>query len=239
MRLLLISLRLAAPGFWLLTDLLSGFALWLLARKRSRRWQNRALALRRLAVPYAALLVGAVAPQGMGLAGLDWQVGLTLGVGIAGGMLLLLGMAHVAARAAAPAALPAPSPAPETAGGAHLVYGLLYHGAQQFHWCFLRAALLGVVQSAVVLWPGRAAAAAAPEYWAIWGAVLLALPSLWSTEAGLPRLHQAIALAATAVLFLYTRNFWLCWALHAGIMLFAGPSHLHAAQPPRPAQPTG
>jgi hypothetical protein len=235
--LLALLLRPSTPVFWLLVDLLAALVLGRLAAGQPRPTQNLVRALRRLAVPYAALLAGAVAPQAMGLAGLDWQAGLTLGVGVAGGVLLLLGMAHLAARTAA--FEPPVSPALPDAGpaGAPLLHALLHYGAEQFHWCFLRAALLGLLQ-AIVQATGQATGQVAPSlaawlglreaalYWAVWGAALLALPSLWDTAAGSPRLHKGIALAATSVLFLYTRNFWLCWALHAGIMLFAGVAHL-------------
>jgi hypothetical protein len=109
--------------------------------------------------------------------------------------------------------------APPVAGSAPMLYALLYGGAQQFHWCFQRGALLALFLSVAAL---PESVMAAPSYWATWAAVLVALPGVLLVAPGAPRLYTAIGLVATAILFFYTRNFWLCWILHSAILAFAG-----------------
>ncbi len=178
-----------------------------------QRGETLGAPLRWLFVPGAALLAGAVSPQIMGFAGLDWQVGLTLGLGLLVGLLVLLGLVQLAIRQQ-PESMPAPA-----TRGAPLLYALLHGGARQFHWCFQRGAMLVVLVSLAAL---PASGIETPAYWAMWAAVLIALPGLFFDPPGAPRLFTGIALVSTAILFFYTRNFWLCWALHAGILAFAG-----------------
>lgn len=200
------QLRPDAPGFWLLLDLL--IALGLLMAAAWAPMQRRALlrALRWLLIPYVALLAGAVSPQWMGLSGINWQAGLTLGLGFVGALLALLALMRLTQRDAAAA---------PPADGATVIYSLLAAGLEQFHWSFQRGALLLLLPS----WPGGLES---PAYWATWAAALLALPGVVFHTPGVARLYKGLALVATAILFFYTRNFWLCWLLHAGIMLFAG-----------------
>lgn len=206
------QLRPDAPGFWLALDLLLAAALWMLTERSGRRGATQARTLRWVLLPGVALLAGAVSPQALGLADIDWQVGLTLGLGIVLGLLLLLGLVRLSVR----------EPVGESAtaaGGGPLLYALLHGGAQQFHWCFQRGALLALFASFGGL---PESTLIAPAYWATWTAVFVALPGLWLVAPGAPRLYTGIALVGTAILFFYTRNFWLCWALHSGILAFAG-----------------
>jgi hypothetical protein len=54
----------------------------------------------------------------------------------------------------------------------------------------------------------------------VWGGALLVLPlSLLLQPTGLQRLVKLVILVVTSVLFLYTRNFWLCWLVHAALVL--------------------
>ena len=67
-------------------------------------------------------------------------------------------------------------------------------------------------QSGILLMLGEPLAA--PAYWAVWLAALLALPSALALQpAAGTRLGKATVV--TSVLFFYTRNFWFCWAIHA------------------------
>ena len=218
------QLRPDAPGFWLALDLLVAAALWLPLMRHARRRETLAHPLRWVLLPGASVLAGAVSPQMLGLAGLNWQVGLTLGLGIVLGLLLLLGLARLTVRETAGDGAP-------PVGGAPLLYALLHGGAQQFHWCFQRAALLILFISFAAL---PSSTISAPDYWATWAAVLFALPGLLIVVPGAPRLYTAIALGATAILFFYTRNFWLCWILHAGIVAFAGVGWLRPELRPAP-----
>ena len=195
-----------APGLWLVLDLLFALGLllagsWILATR-----QRLLRALRLLLVPWLALLAGAISPQWMGMAGVDWQVGLTLGLGFVLVMLALLGLTHLSVRE------PHLPPAARAESSLDVA---LAAGLEQFHWAFQRGALLILMPT----WPG---ALEAPAYWAIWIATLLALPGIWLHRQGLTRLYALVALVGTAILFFYTRNFWLCWVLHAGVMLVGG-----------------
>jgi hypothetical protein len=38
-----------------------------------------------------------------------------------------------------------------------------------------------------------------------------------------PSLIQLVALMTTSILFLYTRNFWLCWIMHVAVQLLTAP----------------
>ncbi|MCB0152753.1 MAG: hypothetical protein KDE01_34505, partial [Caldilineaceae bacterium] len=59
-----------------------------------------------------------------------------------------------------------------------------------------------------------------PLYWSIWIAAVLALPlSLAYRTSGYARLVMLAVLVMTSILFFYTRNFWLCWAVHASVLL--------------------
>lgn len=203
-----------APGFWLLIDLLTAVGVALLLAGVSSRRRNLLCAGRWVVVPFLALLFGAVSPQSMGLAGTDRAAALRLGLPLVAGLLLLLTLARLAVRGeGAQGAADVPRVRPAEPGA--VPFAILYAGVEQLHWCFQRAALLMIVAAL----PSAPATAA---YWATWAAVLLALPGLLLLPSGWGRLWTFVALATTAILFFYTRNFWLCWALHAGTLLIAG-----------------
>jgi hypothetical protein len=214
----LLWVRPDSPGFWLLLDLLTalGFAL-LLAGLPPRR-KNLLWSLRWLLVPFLALLAGAVSPQAMGIAGVDREIALRLGLPLVAGLLLLLVLVRLAVRSEGGSGV---NPPPVAEAGT-IPFALLYTGAEQFHWCFQRAALLAIFAAL----PSAPVSAA---YWATWAAVLLALPGLLLLQGGWARLWNLVALTSTAILFFYTRNFWLCWALHATIVLLAGPTLVRSA----------
>jgi hypothetical protein len=61
---------------------------------------------------------------------------------------------------------------------------------------------------------------APPIYWSVWGGALLVLPlAVLLQPPGPQRLVKVVILVVTSVLFLYTRNFWLCWLVHATLAL--------------------
>ncbi|MGL4650611.1 MAG: hypothetical protein ACRC1H_14480 [Caldilineaceae bacterium] len=212
-------LRPSEPGFWLLVDLAAAMGFALLLAGLSLRRRNLLRATRWPVVPFLALMLGAVSPQGMGLAGIDWQATLRLGLPLVAGLLLLLALVRLAVRAEGAGSGDLPN-----ADSGTTAWAILYSGVEQLHWCFQRAALLAIFLAL----PSATTNAA---YWATWMAVLLALPGLLLLPSGWSRLWNLVALAATAILFFYTRNFWLCWLLHAGTMLIAGPALLRSASP--------
>jgi hypothetical protein len=207
---LLLFVRPDEPGFWLLVDLIAavGFAVMLGGSARRR---NLVRALRWLVTPFLALLFGAVSLEAMGLAGVDRGQALRLGMPLVVGILLLLALVRLAVR-------PDPLAPPRASGEpGEVPFAILYAGVEQAHWCFQRAAMLTIFMALPV-------ALSQPAYWALWAAIFIALPGLLFVPSGWARLWSFIALATTAILFFYTRNFWLAWALHAGIFLLAGPS---------------
>jgi hypothetical protein len=210
-----------APGFWLLLSSAVTLVLCLFWGMLSPNTQDAILLIRFLAVPYTGLLLGGLSPRFMGLNGLDWLVSFSIGIGLILVMLLALTLARITVAVANPlnysaAQLPGdPINAPvETIGDRQpalftpAIYQIYRSGAEEFHWSFLRGATWEILLALPVL-------PALPIYWAIWGAALLAMPDILLTgRTLLHRLLKIVILITTAILFLYTRNFWLCWVLH-------------------------
>ncbi len=154
-----------------------------------------------LLVAYLSLISGGVSPRLMGLADLNWVRGLTLGAGLVAGLAGLLLLVRFT--------VVAPSPPAGADARPQLFSELLWLGAEQFHWTFLRAAVWELLLRLPI--PPDL-----PAYHALWIAILLALPeSLLLPQRSLDRLARGVALLATAIVFFYTRNFWLCWIMHA------------------------
>ena len=66
-----------------------------------------------------------------------------------------------------------------------------------------------------------------PIYLSAWGAALMALPLAVALQPSTPlRLTKVAILAVTTVVFLYTRNFWLCWLIHAALAVLFTPAIL-------------
>jgi hypothetical protein len=103
-------------------------------------------------------------------------------------------------------------------------------GAEEFFWSFLRGAFWEIALTLPNV-------VEVPAYWAVWMAALLALPLVIVLQpSGSRRLAKLTILVVTSVVFFFTRNFWLCWFLHAAIWLLLAPiiyreSALAAMQP--------
>lgn len=216
---LLSQLNPQAPGLWLLVSALSGAVLLLLwghLRNLNRRYARVA---RWLLVPYLGLISGALSPRLLGLSNIDWLVSLSLGIGIIFVVLaaLLIVRATTVLTADYPDVLPKPTRPP---GRMRLTpYGsaLLFSGAEEFHWAFLRGGLWELLLA-------LPATLTYPAYTAVWLATTIAAVELLIFPiSGQQRLAKLIILIATTILFLYTRNFWLCWLLHAGGWLILQP----------------
>jgi hypothetical protein len=201
-----------APGFWLVLDLVAGALFWLGLRYIPLRARPLATAARWVAVPYLGLIFGGLSPRLMGLAGINWVVSLGLGVGLLFAMVALLTLVRVAF------AVPAAETGAPLLSWPARIYSIFDSGAEEFHWAFLRGALAGIALAA----PTAGAVPGSALYWAVWLAALLALPeTLRVARSGPARLLKVVTLLATTVLFLYVPNFWLCWLLHAAVMLVA------------------
>ncbi len=213
------------PGFWLVVSLVSTLAILVLRSHTPASIQPWLLVANWVLFPYLALITGAVSPRLMGLAMLDWPATFRLGVGLAVGVLALgiIGMLMVPRRQESQ---------PETNQiannfadkGLAAAIAIALAGTEEFYWCFLRGSIweiaLTLPQSVEL-----------PGYWAVWIAALLALPGvLWIQPSGARRLIKVAILVITSILFFYTRNFWLCWFIHATLWLaLAGIStHLQA-----------
>ena len=94
---------------------------------------------------------------------------------------------------------------------------LLTAGGWELNWAFWRV----VFSQGVAL---LAVGIESPLYWGIACAVLFALLTLFfSALTPAARITSVAFLIATSVLFLFTRNFWLCWFLHAMFQLTSMP----------------
>ena len=198
------------PGFWLLLSFgLSGLSL-LAARFLPGKIVGRLRIGRWIFTPYLGLLMGGLSPRLLGLSDIDWVAGLGLGVGLIFAIWLLLALVQ--------ATLHRAERAPEAArpAGRSLLEQIVWAGSQEFHWVFLR----GAVWEMLLALPTPPAL---PGYWAIWLASLLALPGIFVQHRHTPqRVIAGLLLITTAILFFYTRNFFLCWLLHASAGLLVG-----------------
>jgi len=221
-----------SPGFWILVSLLG----WVAIRLTSRYWSSRQLrwitVARWVLIPYAGLMVGSLSPQLMGLTGINWQA--TLGVGIVLtailiGMMAIMRFTLIDTNSAHSSDAPvsdkredAEPEADQLSGGTRSStrdsfswngLTVILAGAEQFQWSFLRGAVweIALLNSAGMNPTG---------YWAIWVATLLALPAILLQPLNkVDKLLKVTVLIISAILFVFTRNFWLCWAFHASAWL--------------------
>jgi hypothetical protein len=210
------QLSLEAPGFWLALSILALPLIYIFGRRAPMRVRPWLAAARWVFIPYAGLLAGGLSPRFLGLSKINWATTLSLGVAMLSGVLLVAGLIRLATRTTDS---PPPSGA-EDARGVHgapwsaLTLTILWIGAEQFHWSFVRGALWELLytlpQSSDIV----------PAYRAMWLATLITLPEIWLQPSDFSRcLLKSALLIVTAVAFFYTRNFWLCWIIHAGAWL--------------------
>ena len=195
------------PGFWLLFSFaFSGLGL-VAARFLPEKIVGRLRAGRWVFTPYLGLLVGGLSPRLLGLSDIDWVAGLGLGVGLIFAIWLLLSLVR--------ATLHREETAPDTTrrSARPILNEIAWAGAQEFHWVFLRGAIWELLLSL----PTQPELA---SYWAIWLASVLAVPGIVvQYRQTSQRIIAGLLLITTAVLFFYTRNFFLCWLLHASVGL--------------------
>jgi ABC-type phosphate/phosphonate transport system permease subunit len=159
----------------------------------------------------------------MGVMYIEWRNSLTVGVGLALAMIALAGVARITLLSRQHTGDDTASPAPDRDGFAGSIGGSIagsigISGAEEWFWCFLRAAVeetLLLTQLSLDL----------PAYWSIWIAATLALPFSLLSRSNAYHVNayhwlvKGAILVMTSILFFYTRNFWLCWAVHAIIWL--------------------
>lgn len=205
------------PGFWLAISFAASAALLLAGSHIPRPYRYRLRVARWLLIPYTGLLAGGISPSSLGLSDIDWVSGLGLGVVLIFAILVLLVLIRttlhwdVTDDQPSASSTEAGTQQPETAEP--LMARLFNAGAQEFHWTFLRGALWEMLR-------GFPRPLDLPGYWAVWMASALALPGIFiQYQRTSQRLIATIVLVTTATLFFYTRNFWLCWLLHASVQL--------------------
>lgn len=227
---LIAQLRPELPGLWLVLSLLTGVAGYAFLHLRPqtagmRPWLST---LRLLGIPYAGLLVGGLSPRLMGVGEIDWLASAGWGVGLILGLLgFLLLVRPGLVQPDGPSMVETPA------------YPLLHAGLWEFHWAFLRGGLWAMLLSLgqVVDLSGVAESLATqPAYWAVWTTAAIGLAEIMLAARMIKLTRTAVlvrvfTLLTTSVLFLYTRNFWLCWLLHAGIFLALTQKHTVTSQP--------
>ncbi len=200
------------PGFWLVVSFVMAGLVGMVASRllpaHASRWVNMG---RWVLIPYLGLLVGGLSPRLLGLSDIDWVAGLGLGVGLIFAIWLLLALVR--------ATLHREVRAEETTADAKiplaraLLEEIVWAGALEFHWVFLR----GAVWELLLTLPTPPEV---PNYWSIWLASALALPEIFVRhKSTYQRFVFGLLLITTAILFFYTRNFFLCWMLHASAVL--------------------
>lgn len=207
------------------------------------------LSLFTLLVPFLALRQGVVSPYALGLAEIDWPATLSNGMVLAGlivGGLLFGWLVYRRARLEEHGAGLAPDGEPASPGLslppalARLLAGLrapVDAALQQWHWAFYRAAAIAWLMLPLGL-PGAPMADQVlrawqrdPLYWGAWLGIAVAGLE-WALDpfarAQLRRsgerevaLRRAALAVATTGLFVLTRNFWLCLAVHVAVETLA------------------
>jgi hypothetical protein len=198
------------PALWLLVGLVAT----VLARI-AEGWTPVALRLwLRIAVyvliPYVGLLTGGLSPRLVGVSYVDWPAGFSIGIGFVLGVLLLAVLVRAFVELSAPE-FPADAeegspPSPVAMPWEQIGQLLVTSGAEEVHRSFLRGAI------------GSAPPDAA-RYWGTWAAAgLVILMAMLRRRNFAQWLVFLSILFATSTLYFYTRNFWLCWALHAALL---------------------
>lgn len=199
------------PGFWLVLALLGGVAV---AAARSFVPAGRRVSLFSgfwIGLPYLALIAGGVSPRLMGLLYVDWLTTLRMGVGMALALIAVTAIVRLSLQRRStdrndPNLTSPPHGVPPLAT-------VIVGGAEEFFWCFLRSAVLETMLALQI-------DVSSPLHWSIWIAATLALPlSMAYRGSGYVRLVTVAVLVMTSILFFYTRNFWLCWAVHGALWL--------------------
>ena len=199
------------PGFWMLFSFLTSIAFLFTYQFVSPERHDPLRMARWFFIPYLAILFGGLSPRLMGLTDIDWVAGLGTGVALIFVVLVILVMIRATLHldeSIVEERLPTSS--------VSRLQQIVMAGAQEFHWTFLRAGTWELMLLAPIGY-------AQPEYWSVWIASLLALPGIFAQyQRTSQRLIACVVLLTTAILFLYTRNFWLSWLLHASAQMLLG-----------------
>jgi hypothetical protein len=234
------------PGLWLvgsvvmcvLASNLAGIALWYLRTRRPGALQ----ALRQpaapwvlnllrwaymVAPPYALLLMGIISPRSMGLSEIDWVHSMGMGGALAAGGLALLSLSWWSYRRS----LPSRHRRPQLAHRSLLLRwltALIETFALQAHWAFYRSVVADQAGLGGSQWEGWAGMGVVALEWVLNPLLRRSLQHPPHSE---PVVRRAVLAIVTTALFILTRNFWLCWALHA---LFEALAQIQDGKPAKP-----
>ncbi len=220
------NLNLHSPLLWILLSFIATIATSIFAWRQKPGWIIWLWIGQWLLIPYLGLILGGLSPRLMGLSVIDWQATLGTGVGLLFAILALLVLVRIFSVSSGitpaeelNASISSDQAYPPTAQSTfqRTTSAIVLSGAEQFHWVFLRGALWELLVYAPL-------SVGSPSYWAVWIAGLIVLvESILYRLSAQEWLVQIVALVATSIIFLYTRNFWLCWLLHATITLILAP----------------
>jgi hypothetical protein len=222
---LFVELNPQSPAFWLLVNFAVTFVLAALLFRFGSAWVQWLWVGQWILIPYCGLLLGGLSPRLMGISHLNWLTTLGLGSGLLFVILVLLAAVRAAigfTETLPPQAHGSPAVEDTVADTAQtgripiwqfISVVILLTGAEQFHWVFLRGAVWELLLTA----PDPPEL---PAYWAIWiAAAFILLENALRRPTIEQWLLQIAILVTTSILFLYTRNFWLCWILHSSAVL--------------------
>jgi hypothetical protein len=218
------QLSLESPLFWLALSALTLPLVYVLARRAPPRAAAWIAVMRWVLIPYMGLMLGGLSPRFLGLSKINWATTLSLGMVVLFAALAAGTAIRIALLAEArigETSVPSPgAEAQQPWRWSGVLVTVFWIGAEQFHWCFVR----GAIWETLLINPEIDAGL--PAYRAMWLATLVILPEIWLQPGGLAHhLLKAAILVVSAVAFFYTRNFWLCWVLSAGLwLLIAGPT---------------
>jgi hypothetical protein len=232
-----------APVGWLGATLLCGLGLWLIYRQTPAIYRRPLRNIRWFVIPYLGLLTGGISPRFMGLTGINWFASFGFGLVLIAAILAVVAIVRsvmafsVSATATAsltgaattlsrsrPGQLRHESDRQKQYATAFSI-SVLNIGAEEFHLAFLRSALWELLLTFPVTMTQAG-------YWSAWAALTLALPEALSYPGTVTqRFCKGALLVATTVLFIFTRNFWLCWLLHLLGWILLAPSAYTKAQP--------
>lgn len=193
---------------------------WLLWHKRvPARWVALVRFVRLCAVPYLALITGEVSSMRMGFEGFDWQNSFTLG----STLVAVIAVIWVAIRVSIQETVSNAEPQSAKYAGFELSNwserGLAFVlcGGLEMNWSFWRANFIYLLSLAPVKIESI-------TYWGVAAALLMVLPdTLLVIPKATAKLTNLAILLATSVIFLFTGNFWMCWAMHVILRLTALP----------------
>ena len=184
------------------------------------RWSALVRLLRFTAIPYMALITGQISSTRIGLEGFDWQGSFTLG----GMLVAVISMIWVGIRVSVQETALNHEPVSERSNTSGISIwverGLTFVlcGGLELNWSFWRATFAYLI--GLVLFETKSF-----TYWGVTIAVIYALPeTLLTAPTAMTKLTNLAILFATSVIFLFTGNFWLCWAMHVILRFMALPT---------------